>query len=132
MGAWGTRNFENDGSQDWIFDLIDNKDGGLVADTLSRIINNIETLEIPDCEEALAAAEVVAALVSRPSEDFPEDPMDKLDVLNLIGTKALRQLAVTAINKIVAASEMKNHWEQEGQLDAWIAVEQGLIKRLDL
>ncbi|HEY8957503.1 DUF4259 domain-containing protein [Chitinophaga sp.] len=131
MGAWGTRNFENDGSQDWIFDLIDNKDGGLVADTLARIINNIETLEVSDCEEALAAAELVAALVGRPSEDFPEDPLDQLDVLNLIGTRALRNQAIAAVNKIVAASEMKNYWEEAGQGQEWAAVQAGLVKRLE-
>lgn len=131
MGAWGTRNFENDGSQDWIFDLIENKDGGLVADTLARIVNNIETLEVPDCEEALAAAELVAALVGRASEDFPEDPLDQLDVLNLIGTRALRNQAIAAVNKIVASSEMKNHWEDAGQGEPWAAVQAGLLKRLD-
>ncbi|PSL44929.1 uncharacterized protein DUF4259 [Chitinophaga niastensis] len=131
MGAWGTRNFENDGSQDWIFDLIENKDGGLVTDTLARIINNIETLEVPDCEEALAAAELVSALVGRPSEDFPEDPLEQLDVLNLIGTRALRNQAIAAVNKIVAGSEMKNYWDDAGQVEAWVAVQTGLIKRLD-
>ncbi|MET3879399.1 DUF4259 domain-containing protein [Chitinophaga sp. OAE865] len=131
MGAWGTRNFENDGSQDWIFDLIDNKDGGLVSDTLARIINNIETLEVSDCEEALAAAELVAALVGRPSEDFPEDPLDQLDVLNLIGTRALRNQAIAAVNKIVAASEMKNYWEEAGHGEEWAGVQAGLIKRLE-
>ncbi|NLR82075.1 DUF4259 domain-containing protein [Chitinophaga eiseniae] len=131
MGAWGTRNFENEGSQDWIFDLIDNKDGGLVTDTLVRIMNNIETLEIPDCEEGLAAAETVAALVSRPSEDFPEDPLDRLDILNLIATRAIRNQAIAVVNKIVAGSEMKNFWEESGQGPAWAAVQADLVKRLE-
>ncbi|MBO9732338.1 MAG: DUF4259 domain-containing protein [Chitinophaga sp.] len=131
MGAWGTRNFENDGSQDWVFDVIDSKDGGLVSDTLARIINNIETLEVSDCEEALAAAELVAALVGKPSEDFPEDPLDQLDVLNLIATRALRNQAIAAVNKIVAGSEMKNYWEGEGQGEAWAAIQAGLVKRLE-
>ncbi|RFS22047.1 DUF4259 domain-containing protein [Chitinophaga silvatica] len=131
MGAWGTRNFENDGSQDWIFDLMENRDGGLVTDTMARIINNHETLEVGDCEEALAAAELVAALVGKPSEDFPENPLDQLDILNLIATRTLRNQAIAAVNKIVAGSEMKNYWEQEGSLDSWVAVEQGLIKRLE-
>lgn len=131
MGAWGTRNFENDGSQDWVFDLIGSKDGGLVTDTLARIINNIETLEVTDCEEALAAAETVAALVGKPSEDFPEDPLDQLDVLNLIATRALRNQAITVVNKVTAGSEMKNYWEGEGQGEAWAAIQAGLIKRLE-
>ncbi|WP_212005364.1 DUF4259 domain-containing protein [Chitinophaga sp. HK235] len=132
MGAWGTRNFENDGSQDWIFDVIDSKDGGLVTDTLARIINNTETLEIADCEEGLAAAELVAALVGRPSEDFPEDPLDKLDILNLIATKGLRNQALTAVNKILSASEMKNFWGESGELPSWEAVQASLVKRLEL
>ncbi|MCW3464695.1 DUF4259 domain-containing protein [Chitinophaga nivalis] len=131
MGAWGTRNFENEVSQDWIFDVIDSKDGGLVSDTLARIINNTETLEVTDCEEGLAAAELVAALVGRASEDFPEDPLDKLDVLNLIATRALRNQAIAAVNKITAASEMKNTWEEAGKANDWAEVQAGLIKRLD-
>ncbi|MBV8252222.1 MAG: DUF4259 domain-containing protein [Chitinophaga sp.] len=132
MGAWGTRNFENDGSQDWVFDLIESKDGGLVTDTLARIINNHEKLEVSDCEEALAAAETVAALVGRPSEDYPEDPLDKLDILNLIGTKALRNQAINAVNKVINSSEMRSYWETEGNLESWEAVQAGLIKRLEI
>ena len=131
MGAWGTRNFENDGSQDWIFDLMDNRDGGLVSDTMARIINNHEALELSDCEEALAAAELVAALVGKPSEDFPEDPLEQLDRLNLIATRALRNQAIATVNKIIAGSGMKNYWEQEGNLDSWMAIETNLIKRLE-
>ncbi|WP_291909229.1 DUF4259 domain-containing protein [Chitinophaga sp. CB10] len=132
MGAWGTRNFENEGSQDWVFDLIDNKDGGMVADTLARIINNHEKLEVSDCEEGLAAAETVAALVGRASEDFPEDPLDRLDILNLIGTKALRNQAITAVKKIVADSGMRTAWEEAGQLEEWEGIQAGLIKRLEI
>ncbi|NIG55268.1 DUF4259 domain-containing protein [Chitinophaga sp. Cy-1792] len=132
MGAWGTRNFENDGSQDWVFDLIENKDGGLVTDTLARIINNHEKLEVSDCEEGLAAAETVAALVGRPSEDYPEDPMEKLDILNLIGTKALRNQAISAVNKILNDSEMKKYWDEQGELGSWQNVQAGLVKRLEI
>ncbi|SHM85884.1 protein of unknown function [Chitinophaga jiangningensis] len=132
MGAWGTRNFENEGSQDWVFDLIDNKDGGMVSDTLARIINNHEKLEVSDCEEGLAAAETVAALVGRASEDYPEDPLDRLDILNLIGTKALRNQAINAVKKIIADSGMRSAWEEAGQLEQWEAVQAGLIKRLEI
>ncbi|HVI48780.1 MAG TPA: DUF4259 domain-containing protein [Chitinophaga sp.] len=132
MGAWGTRNFENEGSQDWIFDLIDNRDGGMVTDTLARIIHNTEALEVEDCQEGLAAAEVVAALIGRASEDFPEDPLDRLDILNLIGTKALRTQAGAAVSKILADSKMKEYWIAEGQIDAWVGIQNGLLKRLDV
>lgn len=132
MGAWGTRNFENDGSQDWIFDLMDNKDAGMVSDTLARVLNNDENLEISDCEEALAAAEVVAALAGKPSEDFPEDPLEQLDVLNIIVTSALRQQAIATVQKIQTASEMKAQWDDQGQIDAWNGVLNNLVQRLKL
>lgn len=130
MAAWGTRNFENDESQDWVFDLIDNKDGGLVADTLQHIINREEYLILSDCTEALAAAEVVAALTGKPSEDFPEKPLDGLDSLDLLATKALRQLAVTAVQKIVANSGAKDQWEESNDLESWLSVQEDLLKRL--
>lgn len=132
MGAWGTRNFENDESQDWIFDVIDSRDGGQVTDTLARVINKTEQLEMQDCAEALAAAEVVAALTGKASDDFPEDPLDKLDSLNLIATKNLRTQAISTVNKILEQSEMKNSWEGEGKGEEWLAVQQNLLKRLEL
>ncbi|MET6996636.1 DUF4259 domain-containing protein [Chitinophaga defluvii] len=132
MGAWGTRNFENDGSQDWIFDLMDNKDAGMVSDTLARVLNNNENLEISDCEEALAAAEVVAALAGKPSEDIPEDPLDTLDVLNIIVTSSLRQQAIATVQKIQTASEMKAQWEDQGQAEAWNGVLNNLVQRLKI
>ena len=104
MANWGTRNFENDVAQDWIFDLMDNKDAGLVADTLTRILNNSETLEMSDCEEALAAAEVVSALGGHPSEDFPEDPLDQIDTLALTATPELKEVATGAVMRIIEAS----------------------------
>lgn len=130
MGTWGTRNFENDGSQDWVFEMMDNKDGGMVADTLQFTLNKDGVLDTSECEDALAAAEVVAALAGKASEDFPEDPLDNLDVLDLLATPALRKLAVAVVEKIRTASEMKEARTDEGQLDSWDAVLADLIKRL--
>ncbi|UPK72787.1 DUF4259 domain-containing protein [Chitinophaga filiformis] len=130
MGTWGTRNFENDGSQDWVFEMMDNKDGGMVADTLQFTLNKDGVLDISECEDALAAAEVVAALAGKASEDFPEDPLDNLDSLQLLATPALRKLAANVVEKIRTASEMKDVRTEEGQLDSWDGVLADLIKRL--
>lgn len=131
MGTWGTRNFENDGSQDWIFEMMENNDGGMVADTLQFTLNKEGALDGSECEDALAAAEVVAALAGKASEDFPEDPLDNLDSLNLLATPALRKLARAVVEKIRASSGMKDAWEEEGQLDSWDGIMADLIKRLD-
>jgi hypothetical protein len=130
MGTWGTRNFENDGSQDWIFEMMENKDGGMVADTLQFTINKEGVLDASECEDALAAAEVVAALAGKASEDFPEDPLENLDSLDLLAAPALRKLAVAAVEKIKLGSEMREQWTEAGDLEGWVAVLEDLQKRL--
>ena len=130
MGTWGTRNFENDGSQDWVFEMMENKDGGMVADTLQFTLNKDGVLDNSECEDALAAAEVVAALTGKPSEDFPEDPLDNLDVLNLLATPALRKLAVQTIEKIRQNSEMRDLRAESNELEDWFSVLDDLVRRL--
>jgi len=130
MGTWGTRNFENDGSQDWIFEMMENKDGGMVADTLQFTINKEGYLDASECEDALAAAEVVAALAGKASEDFPEDPLENLDSLDLLATPALKKLAIAAVEKIKNDSEMKELWTDAGDVNAWVAILEDLQKRL--
>jgi hypothetical protein len=130
MGTWGTRNFENDGSQDWIFEVMENKDGGMVADTLQFTLNKDGFLDLSECEDALAAAEVVAALSGKASLDFPEEPLEDLDALNVLATPALRKLAVAVVEKIKTSSEMQETRTAENQLEDWVGVLDDLVKRL--
>lgn len=130
MGTWGTRNFENDGSLDWVFEMMDAKDGGMVADTLQFTLNKDGLLDNSECEDALAAAETVAALTGKASEDYPETPLEKLDSLNILATLALRKLAVAVVEKIKKDSEMKQAYTDSGEVEAWFAVQDDLIRRL--
>lgn len=111
MATWGTRIFENDTAQDWVFDLMDNRDAGLVADTLQYILTRDGQLDATDCEEGLAAAEVVAALAGQPSEDFPEDALDNIDVLGLTATPSMKKLAAEAVQKVLEDAGLKEQWE---------------------
>lgn len=130
MGTWGTRNFENDGSLDWVFEMMDAKDGGMVADTLQFTLNKDGLLDNSECEDALAAAETVAALTGKASEDYPETPLEKLDSLNILATLALRKLAISVVEKIKKDSEMKQAYTDSGEVEAWFAVQDDLIRRL--
>jgi Domain of unknown function (DUF4259) len=65
MGAWGVANFENDDAQDWVYELEESKDLSVVAN-----LDNEIYLAAPECARALAAAEVLTALLSRPSRDL--------------------------------------------------------------
>ena len=67
MGAWGVGPFENDDASDWVYQLEGAEDLELVRGTLEAAANPQGYLEAPTCSEALAAAEVVAALSGRPT-----------------------------------------------------------------
>src|ERR1700759_4152917 len=73
-GAWGYQSFENDDAMDWISELTDAKGG---VTTLNKpfdaVIGTKGYLESPACCEAIAAAEVVAALTGHPSTKLPDE-----------------------------------------------------------
>ena len=70
MGCWGVGNFENDDALDWLGDLQDGAGFGAVERVLGARLNGA-CIEAPEASESLAASEVVAALLGRPSGDLP-------------------------------------------------------------
>ena len=74
MGASGPGSFENDDARDWVAELESYADDGPIIDALNTIIDQTDDYpETPDCKVAIAAAEVVAALMGNPHEDFPDE-----------------------------------------------------------
>ena len=73
MGAWGVSTFENDDASDWVYRLEAVADLGLIRTSLEAAAKPQGYLEASLCSEALAAAEVVAALSARPAPDLPEN-----------------------------------------------------------
>ncbi len=77
MGTWGPKTFENDIALDWLIDLSSAGITGL-SDALKRVAERKpdDYVEAPDCCEALAAAEIVAAR-SNPQE-LPDEAQEWL------------------------------------------------------
>lgn len=72
MGAWGHRTFDNDDASDWIEELDQSTDLFAINAALDAVASSDGGyVESPDCCKALAAAEVVAALLGRPGSDLP-------------------------------------------------------------
>ena len=69
MGAWGIGTFENDDAGDWVDRLEESEGLTLLTETLAPAADPSGYLEAPTCTEALAAAEVVAALAGRPAPE---------------------------------------------------------------
>ncbi|RYD66813.1 MAG: DUF4259 domain-containing protein, partial [Verrucomicrobiaceae bacterium] len=77
MGSWGVLPFENDDALDWVWELEDAENFAVLELALEDVASAEaeDYIEAPQAEEALAAAEVVAALLGKPLDDLPE-PVD--------------------------------------------------------
>jgi hypothetical protein len=130
MGAWGVGTFENDDASDWVYQLESAADLTLVRNTLLSAAEPTGYLEAPVCAEALAAAEVVAALAGRPAPDLPEEVRDWTRDHRLAVSPDLRKLSVRALDQVAADSELKELWAEADEGDAWIDRLQELRSRL--
>jgi hypothetical protein len=135
MGAWGAGSFDNDTALDWVFQLDEFDD---VMDLMqpfvlvSSVLDEEGYLDSDLGFEALAAAEIVAALAGQPLEELPEEVEDFLAAADEVDDESLEQLKQTAraAVRIVLShndSEARQLWE--GQED-WTENVEGLIARL--
>jgi hypothetical protein len=131
MGAWGTGNFDNDEALDWLYLLSEAPDLLLLQTTLEAVTGSEEDyLDATDCAQALAAAEIIAALAGHPPEELPEEAAGWLD-----GRPAppddLKMLALIAIEAVAGEdSELRELWEESDEFEEWQAVLNDLTARL--
>ena len=62
--------FENDDAMDWVNDCVQAASAGVVKAALDRVLD-ADVVEVPDASAAIAAAEVVAASLGKPSPAIP-------------------------------------------------------------
>ena len=132
MGAWGTGSFENDGAGDWVVEFSDDPGMDEVIDALSTVAeaDEDEYLETPECGAAITAAEVVAALNKQPHAELPEDISDWVKVQTALPDEELVALALSAIERVKANSEMQELWEESEHYEQWQAAIGDLERRL--
>lgn len=139
MGAWGIKNFENDDAQDFAYDVME-EGKSKIKDALLKINkSNHSFIDATESQEALAAAEIIAAAKNNPAKDLPEDMKDWLNKNDVLTYKKflfrksvnLVQLAEEAIHKILENSELKELWEESGEFEEWKAVQDDIIARLN-
>ena len=129
MGAWGVLPFENDNALDWVWELDDAEDNSLLEETLESVAEQEEIFE--QCEEALAAAEVVAALLGKP---LPELPDGVQAFLKRNGTRKpspkLVKLAAKVVRAIGQDSDLKSRWDESESAPTWQKSIDDLLRRL--
>lgn len=133
MGSWGVLPFENDDALDWVWELEDAENFAVLELALEDVAlaEAEDYVEAPAAEEALAAAEVVAALLGKPLEDLPE-PVEAFLEQNR-GKKPnadLIDLAVKAVKRVKKSSELKELWEASDDAEKWDEAVDDLLSRL--
>lgn len=129
MGTWGLSPFENDNASDWVWVLAEAKDTSVLSDALEAVISEEEIFE--GCEEALAAAEVVAALRGKPLAELPEEVNVFVKEHGKKPPSAkLVKLAVTAVERIAEESDLKERWDETEDAKDWQVSLKDLLKRL--
>lgn len=141
MGAWGTDTFECDSSLDWIGDFCDDPSEQKLIDTftpaepakskgfLSRLFggSGANHFEPFDGEDVLGAAEVVAALIGRPSPRA-DGAFDSLPSIGL--SEDIPAKAISAIDIILETSNLKDCWEETDDYEDWVKGVRELRDRL--
>ncbi len=136
MGAWGIGDFENDDAGDWVYALEKSKDKSVLHSALDTVLKNSETIESPECCEALAAAEVIYSGLSSEHSGVSEDIIKWLNKKPGIFKKPIifeasdAKKAIEAISKILNSSELKELWEESDEFEKWQKLENTLIAKL--
>jgi hypothetical protein len=126
MGAWGAGVFENDEALDWLADLADTNDPQAIRDALAL---GGAPIEADEAINALAAAEVVAALRGRPLLDPPEQLQQVIALRHDAADPELVPAALVAVKRVRESSELRELWEDVGAED-WLAALVDLEARL--
>ena len=131
MGAWGHNTFDNDDASDWVYELEESSDLTAITDALNAVTDDAEDyIEAPECSNALAAAEVVAALNGNPSPDLP-DTVREWIAGKLAPESSLNAKAHRAVDVVLTDSELKELWEENAEdYPKWVACLNGIKARI--
>jgi predicted RNA polymerase sigma factor len=135
MGAWGVGVFENDDANDWVYELEQSSDLGVVLQALTDVVTGAgeDGPESMESAAALAAAEVVATLNGRPGDGLPDDVAKWVATIGEAASPELVDKARRAVRQVLTASELKDQWDESGteQGEEWEAQVEDLIGRLE-
>ena len=142
MGTWGTGSFENDTAGDWIWGLKPAKKSllGKPKDpfaypmaAIDRLLRSDLYLDANECDEAIAAAECIAAANGSPPASPPKDLKAWLASLhNTRPDQDLLNRTTQALQKVRndEQSETRQLWKDSEHFNDWQASIDNLISRL--
>jgi hypothetical protein len=132
MGAWGYQVFENDDALDWLAELEDADDAS--ASTLTAAFDavlkaNSDRIEIPEASTALAAAEIVTAMLGKATVSLSEEIVEWIEGLGAVQPDMVDK-AQAAVRQVMNGSELEQVWKGSSDYQSWAASVEDLLKRL--
>ena len=103
----------------------------LLFDTFATV-NDIgdDYLELTESSAALAAAEVVVALLGKPSASLPDDTKECIGKLSFKPDEELLSAARKAVERVKTDSELKELWDESDDAEQWQVTVEDLAARL--
>lgn len=134
MGAWGYGVFENDSALDWSNRFAEAPSRRALSQAWEMVFRS-GYVEYDAAAAALAAAEVLAAMIGKPAPSLPPELAkwaddNRLAPVTVIPDATLAAGALRSVGQIADASEMKELVEGNGGLEEWNAVIEELVQRL--
>jgi len=133
MGAWGFGSFDNDDAADFLADVTESGDLSLIREVLDNVLTSTEYVEAPDASQAIAAAEILAFAMGRPTPAAQQEQalVQWISRLRPSVEPALVTLARDALVRILAPnSELRELWEEADGLSDWRATVVELAQQL--
>jgi len=133
LGAWGIQGLDNDRAMDFVGNFLDAPSEKLLDEAVRKITDaaSDKYLEAPDCERAIAAAEIVPALLGSPIADLPERLASWFkDSSTFRAGRGLVTMAIQSVRRIGTQSELQELWADIDESEAWQQEMADLERRL--
>ncbi|MBD2716690.1 DUF4259 domain-containing protein [Microvirga sp. STR05] len=130
MGTWDYYNFDNDSAADFAEEFLENPNEAVLYEALATAAEEEGHLEAGAASEALAAAEIVAAILGRPASDIPPGLLPAVAHLDAGDSEDLRELAEAAVTVVLEKSELQEEWAGRSDYANWQSLQQNLLARL--
>lgn len=129
VGAWGIGNFDNDDAADWVYELAESDDRDVLIAALREATSG-GYLEAPVGSAALAAAEVVAALLGNAGKGLPDEVRKWVADHEAQVPHDLLALSRAAVMRVKEDSELRELWQDSNDFEQWVSLQDDLLKRL--
>ncbi|MEL6406729.1 MAG: DUF4259 domain-containing protein [Chloroflexota bacterium] len=135
MGAWDIGNFDNDDALDFVIEIEEANSLTPIYELAVSINTNRAKdsdyyIEVDECGQILAGSEIVAMLSGFPVDNLPPsvEALKGNEALAVDTSKVVS--IISAVQHILADSELSELWEETDEFEAWQSIVNDLLLRL--